>query len=232
MDRFWNFSCAESGRELYLNGPISDVTWFGDEITPAAFREELLASQGDITVWINSPGGCVFAAAEIYTALKEYPGKVSVKIIGMCASAASVVAMAGAEVLMSPVSYMVIHNPATVAIGDSEEMLRAKATLDEIKEGIINAYEAKTKLPRAEISRLMNEESCFNAKKAVQLGFADDVLYENQSVNDSAPVIFSRMSVMNSLLAKIPQPVKQEAPAPGIYDELEALEARLNKLKL
>ena len=231
MNKFWNFSTGEAGRELYLNGPISDVTWFGDEITPAAFREELAAGDGDITVWINSPGGCVFAAAEIYTALREYTGRVTVKINGMCASAASVVAMAGAEVLMSPVSYMVIHNPATVAIGDSEEMLRAKATLDEIKEGIINAYEAKTKLPRAEISRLMNEESCFNAKKAVQLGFADDVLYDNQSVNDSAPVIFSRMSVMNSLLAKIPQPVKQADPAPGIYDELDELEARLNKLK-
>jgi len=232
VNKFWCFSAGETGRALYLNGPISDETWWGDEITPAAFREELLASQGDITVWINSPGGCVFAAAEIYTALKEYPGRVTVKITGMCASAASVVAMAGAEVLMSPVSYMVIHNPSTIAIGDSAEMLRAKATLDEIKEGIINAYQAKTRLPREEISRLMNEESCFNAKKAVQLGFADDVLYENQSVNDSAPVIFSRMSVMNSLLAKIPQPVKQEMSTPGIHNDLEELEARLQKLKI
>ncbi|MCL2885012.1 MAG: Clp protease ClpP, partial [Oscillospiraceae bacterium] len=158
MNRFWIFNCADSGeRELYLNGPISDVTWFGDEITPAAFREELAAGEGDITIWINSPGGCVFAAAEIYTALREYNGRVTVKINGMCASAASVVAMAGDEVLMSPVSYMVIHNPSTIAIGDSDEMLRAKATLDEIKEGIINAYQAKTGLPRDEISRLMNE---------------------------------------------------------------------------
>ena len=142
-------------------------------------------------------------------------------------------AKAIAEILGTKAKYlgMVIHNPATVAIGDSEEMLRAKATLDEIKEGIINAYEAKTKLPRAEISRLMNEESCFNANKAVQLGFADDVLYE-QPVSNNAPVIFSRMSVMNSLLAKIPQPVKQADPAPGIYDELEELEARLQRLKI
>jgi len=205
-----------------LDGPISDVTWFGDEITPAAFRKELLSADGDITVWISSPGGCVFAAAEIYTALREYPGKVTVKINGMCASAASVIAMAGAEVLMSPVSYMVIHNPATIAIGDSDEMLRAKATLDEIKEGIINAYEAKTKLPRAEISRLMNEESCFNARKAVQLGFADDILYAEQDVAiSSQPVMFSRASVMNSLLAKMPAPAKAVLKQPETaYDIL------------
>ena len=103
---------------------------------------------------------------------------------------------------MSPVSYMVIHNPSTIAIGDSDEMLRAKATLDEIKEGIINAYQAKTGLPREEISRLMNEESCFNAKKAVQLGFADGLLYGDE--DKSQPVMYSRMAVMNSLLMKMP----------------------------
>ena len=145
MNKFWNFSAGEAGRELYLNGPISDETWWGDEITPAAFREELAAGEGDITVWINSPGGCVFAAAEIYTALREYNGRVTVKITGICASAASVVAMAGDEVLMSPVSYMVIHNPSTIAIGDSDEMLRAKATLDEIKEGIILKFNPEGK---------------------------------------------------------------------------------------
>jgi ATP-dependent Clp protease protease subunit len=196
-----------------LIGPISDETWFGDEITPAAFKADLAAGQGDITVWINSPGGCVFAAAEIYDALKEYPGKVSVKITGMCASAASVIAMAGAEVLMSPVSYMVIHNPATVAIGDSDEMLRAKATLDEIKEGIINAYEAKTRLPRAQISQLMNEESCFNARKAMQLGFADGMLYGDD--DNSQPVLFSRATVTNSLAQKLAVPAaKRGAQVP------------------
>ena len=220
MHKFWCFHEDGCQRTLRLEGPISDVTWFGDEITPAAFKEELLAGDGDITVWINSPGGCVFAAAEIYTVLREYPGRVTVKIDGMCASAASVVAMAGAEVLMSPVSYMVIHNPSTIAIGDSDEMLRAKATLDEIKEGIINAYQAKTRLPREEISRLMNEESCFNAKKAVQLGFADGMLYE---ANDaSQPVMYSRMAVMNSLLAKIPVPAKAVLNPPGTaYIDLE-----------
>jgi len=223
MNRFWNFSAGETGRELHLNGPISDETWFGDEITPAAFREELLASNGDITVWISSPGGCVFAADEIYTSLKEYPGKVTVKITGMCASAASVVAMAGAEVLMSPMSYMAIHNPSTIAIGDSDEMLRAKATLDEIKEGIINAYQAKTGLPREEISRLMNEESCFNAKKAIQLGFADGMLYGDD--DNSQPVMYSRMAVMNSLLMKMPH-------QPSAPETVSALPLEINSINI
>jgi ATP-dependent Clp protease protease subunit len=206
VNRFWNFSSSDGERTLRLEGPISDETWWGDEVTPAAFRAELDAGQGNITVWINSPGGDVFAAAEISTALKEYPGKVTLKFDGLAASAASVIAMSGDEVLMSPVSYMVIHNPATVAIGDSAEMLRAKAMLDEIKEGIVTAYELKTGLARDEISRLMNEESCFNAKKAVDLGFADGVLYADKEITDTLnPVIFSRMAVTNSLLGKLPQ---------------------------
>jgi ATP-dependent Clp protease protease subunit len=220
---FWNWQQNDEGRTLRLEGPISDETWWGDEVTPAAFKEELLAGVGDITVWINSPGGCVFAASEIYTMLKEYPGKVTVKIDGLAASAASVIAMAGAEVLMSQVSYMVIHNPATVAIGDSAEMLRAKAMLDEIKEGIINAYQAKTKMSRERISQLMNEESCFNARSAIELGFADGMLYADN--NNSAPVLFSRAAVTNSLLNRLPGQIK---PGYVSYDELLA---DLNSLK-
>ncbi|MCL1873363.1 MAG: Clp protease ClpP [Clostridiales bacterium] len=231
MNKFWNFSSNEGEeRILRLEGTISDETWWGDEVTPAAFQKELLSGSGDITVWINSPGGDVFAAAQIYNMLKEYPGKVTVKVDGLAASAASVIAMAGAEVLMSPVSYMVIHNPATIAIGDSEEMLRAKAMLDEIKEGIINAYEAKTGLERAEISHLMNEESLFNAKKAVDFGFADGILYADGTVMDSLkPIIFSRVVALNALLSKFPAPQKPKEQVTGTaYEELMA---DLNKLK-
>jgi ATP-dependent Clp protease protease subunit len=177
MRRFWNFTNSITERSLRLDGVIASETWWGDEVTPALFKSELQSAVGDITVWINSSGGDVFAAAQIYNALREYAGKVTVKIDGVAASAASVIAMSGDEILMSPVSYMIIHNPATIAIGDSSELARAKATLDEIKEGIVNAYEIKTGLPRNTISQLMTEESCFNAKKAVELGFADGVLY-------------------------------------------------------
>jgi ATP-dependent Clp protease protease subunit len=204
--KFWNYTNIDGERILRLEGAIAEDSWYGDEVTPRAFKSELMDGSGNITVWINSPGGDVFAASQIYTALKEYPGMVTVKIDGLAASAASVIAMAGAKVLMSPVSYMVIHNPATIAIGDSAEMHRAKQMLDEIKEGIINAYEQKTRQPRHKISQWMDMESCFNAKKAVEIGFADDVLYsDNLSEEDdlSESVLFSRANVTNSLSQKL-----------------------------
>jgi len=223
MKKFWNWVRDETGggRTLYLNGPIAEETWWGDEVTPAAFKEELLSGSGSVTVWINSPGGDVFAAAQIYNMLMDYAGEVTVKIDGVAASAASVIAMAGGEVYVSPVSMLMIHNPATIAWGDSEEMLRAKALLDEVKESIINAYEIKTGLSRTKLSRLMDAETWMNAHKAVELGFADKVMFIDGDtptgaeptviVNAaSAGMIFNRAAVTNSLLGKIPKPKAAE----------------------
>ena len=137
---------------LFLNGTIAEESWFDDDVTPALFREELNAGTGNITVWINSPGGDCVAAAQIYNMLMDYKGDVTVKIDGIAASAASVIAMAGTKVLMSPVSMMMIHNPMTIAIGDSREMQKAGEMLDEVKESIMNAYEIKTGLNRTRIS--------------------------------------------------------------------------------
>ena len=137
--KFWNWVRNEGERILFLNGEISDETWYGDEVTPKLFKDELLSGEGDITVWINSPGGDVFAAAQIYNMLMDYTGNVTVKIDGLAASAASVIAMAGTKVLMSPVAMMMIHNPATIAIGDTAEMKKAIEMLDEVKESIMNA---------------------------------------------------------------------------------------------
>ena len=132
-----------------------------------------------MTVWINSPGGDCVAAAQIYNMLKEYNGNVTIKIDGIAASAASVIAMAGTTVLMSPVSMLMIHNPATFAFGDAGEMQKAIEMLDEVKESIINAYQLRTGMSRAKISHLMDSETWMNAYKAVELGFADDILFRN-----------------------------------------------------
>ena len=78
--KFWNWVRNEGERTLFLNGEISDETWYGDEVTPKLFKDELLSGEGDITVWINSPGGDVFAAAQIYNMLMDYKGHVTVKI--------------------------------------------------------------------------------------------------------------------------------------------------------
>ena len=180
--KFWNWVRNEGEPAvLVLNGEISDETWYGDEVTPKLFKDELDKCQGDISVWINSPGGDVFAAAQIYNMLMDYPHNVTVKIDGLAASAASVIAMAGTEVQMSPVAMMMIHNPMTVAIGDTAEMQKAIAMLSEVKESIMNAYEIKTGLNRTKISHLMDAESWFNAKKAVELGFADKILFSDDS---------------------------------------------------
>ena len=147
--KFWNWvRDSDTGeRTLVLNGTIAEESWFGDEVTPAIFRDELTKGEGDITVWINSCGGDVYAAAQIYNMLMDYKGKVTVRIDGIAASAASMVAMAGEPVEMSPVGMFMIHNPATVAIGDKKEMQAAIEMLGEVKEGIINAYELKTGFP-------------------------------------------------------------------------------------
>lgn len=137
-----------------------------------------------MTVWLNSPGGDCVAAAQIYNMLKEYPGNITIKIDGIAASAASLIAMAGDEVLMSPVSMMMIHNPMTAAIGNADEMQKAAAMLDEVKDSIINAYELKTGLTRAKLSHLMDDETWMNAAKAVELGFADDILYRDSDKED------------------------------------------------
>jgi len=203
---------------------ISEETWWGDEVTPKMFKDELLAGTGDITVWINSPGGDVFAAAQIYNMLMDYTGKVTVKIDGLAASAASVIAMAGGDVYMSPVSMIMIHNPSTIAIGDSEEMLRAKALLDEVKESIINAYELKTGLSRTKLSHLMDAESWMNANKAIELGFADKIMFmENETPDLTDSLIFSRMAVTNSLISKLPKKQKQKTGTP-----IESLDKRLS----
>ena len=232
--KFWNWIKNDAGgeeeRTLVLNGEISDETWYGDEVTPALFAKELNAGSGNITVWINSPGGDVFAAAQIYNMLMEYKGDVTVKVDALAASAASVIAMAGTTVLMSPPSLMMIHNPITVAIGDSKEMQRAGEMLNEVKESIMNAYEIKTGMDRKKISHLMDAESWFNAKKAVELGFADGILHgkedteEGDKEKELEGLMFSRTAVTNSLLTKL-IPKKPEAKVP-----IEQLEKRLQLL--
>ncbi len=189
MKKFWNWiKNSDETRTLRLEGPIDEESFWGDEITPQMFRDELNAGEGDVTVWINSPGGNVFAAAEIYTMLKDYKGSITVKIDAIAASAASVVAMAGDTVQMSPVAMLMIHDPSTVAMGNTKDMEKAIEVLNEVKESIINAYASKSGLSHARIANLMSNETWMNAKKAVELGFADEILFsKKEDEPDSDP---------------------------------------------
>ena len=227
MNKFWNFSEDEMGRVLHLNGTIASESWVDDDVTPQIFKNELMSGTGPLTLWINSPGGDVFAAAQIYNMLMDYKDDVTVNIDGIAASAASVIAMAGTTVNMSPVATIMIHNPMTVAIGDSKEMEKAIAMLSEVKESILNAYEIKTSLSRVQLSHLMDAESWFNAKKALELGFADSILYEPAPHEDGTAqsMMFSRAAVTNQLLLKLAD--KKSQPKTPVSQ----LEKRLSLLK-
>ena len=194
MKKFWNWKNRTvtneetqeqiQERTLFLNGTIAEESWFDDDITPAAFKAELLAGEGDITVWINSPGGDCVAASQIYSMLMDYKGAVTVKIDGIA------------------------------------------AMLDEVKESIINAYEIKTGLSRARLSHLMDAETWLSAHKAVELGFADDLLFTAKE--DPAPepesYAFSRRAVTNRLLNKLPHTkTEQKQPAEPLYQRLNLL---------
>ena len=215
--QFWNWVRNEDGtRILTIDGVIAEESWFDDDVTPKLFREQLNAGTGDIVIWVNSPGGDCVAASQIYSMLMEYKGNVTVKIDGIAASAASVIAMAGTEVLMAPTALLMVHNPLTVAIGDTEEMQKAIAMLDEIKESIISAYELKTGMSRLKISNLMDAETWMNAKEAVKLGFADEILFRDgeKSVPEDtadAEMLFSRKAVTDSLLSRLIPKKKPEA---------------------
>ena len=244
MKKFWNWKNRTvtnqktqeqtTERTLFLNGTIAEESWFDDDVTPQLFRDELNRGSGDITVWINSPGGDCVAAAQIYNMLMDYKGNVTVKIDGIAASAASVIAMAGTKVLVSPVSMLMIHNPATVAFGDASEMQKAISMLDEVKESIINAYEIKTGMSRAKISRLMDAETWMDANSAVKMGFADEIMkrYSNTEDIDSPQIsnVYSRTAVTNHLMDKIAAKCRIERKS-ETKTNADSLMERLNLIK-
>ena len=249
--RFWEWkNQADEGSErvLELNGTIAETSWFDDDVTPQMFHDELFAGKGPVTVWLNSPGGDCIAASQIYTMLMDYKDDVTVKIDGIAASAASVIAMAGTKVLMAPTALMMIHNPMTGAYGNHTDMEKAIEMLDEVKESILNAYEIKTSLSRAKLSHLMDSETWMNANKAIELGFADDILKDSKKDAADIPAYaFSGKETETRLMNKLTAhykpkeigmtpaqaaaiPAVKEIPAQAgkTYDELMT---RLNLIK-
>ena len=247
--KFWNWldvrdeAEAPEERVLEINGEIASESWFDDDVTPKLFKDELLSGTGPITIWLNSPGGDCIAASQIYSMLMDYAGEVTIKIDGIAASAASVIAMAGTKVLMAPTALMMIHNPMTMAWGDKSEMTKAIEMLDEVKESIVNAYEIKTGMSRAKISHLMDSETWMNANKAIELGFADDILEDKKKKCAADETAFSfaarssEMYLMNKLEAKFgKKPEANKCPAVKAIEEMkgtriEELDKRLSLLK-
>ncbi|WP_455951938.1 head maturation protease, ClpP-related [Arcanobacterium haemolyticum] len=217
MRRFWNWFEPEpyndldagSVRVLRISGTIAEESWFDDDVTPGIFASELNAGSGPVTIWLNSPGGDVVAAEQIYNMLIDYPGTITVNIDGIAASAASVIAMAASTVAMSPVSMLMIHNPATMAVGDKDELARAMSMLDSVKESILNAYQEKTGMSRAKLSKLMDAETWMDARAAIDMGFADELLTGE------------RNPAFNAKPAEEPKDDEDEADSPDEPDDEE-----------
>ena len=223
---------------LELYGTIAEESWFDDDVTPQMFREELFSGDGDVVIFLNSPGGDCVAASQIYTMLTEYRGTVTIKIDGIAASAASVIAMAGDTVLMAPTGMMFVHNPMTTAFGNKAEMEKAIEMLEEVKESIINAYERKTGLSRQKLSNLMDSDTWMNAKRAIELGFADGMLGESAVADEAPPYEFSGRAAEISLVNKITERAKRDAHPPDVPKEpvprgrsIDVLMERLSLLK-
>ena len=230
MNKFWNWTNQEKTetqpeqRILTLNDTIAEESWFDDDVTPAMFRDELFVGSGPVTVWINSPGGDFIAASRIYSMLMDYTGEVTVKIDGIAASAASVIAMAGTKVLMAPTALLMIHNPATGAFGDHVDMKKAIEMLDEVKESIINAYEIRTGLSHTQLSHMMDDTTWMNAKKAIELGFADALLQDEKLVADAEGYAFSSKAVEKTLINRISakaKPMPEKKPTGRSVDDLK-----------
>lgn len=236
MWKFVNKAATETALEsveLRINGEIVDdddvwiYEWFGISSTsPNAFREELNKYDGkNIIVWIDSYGGNVFAAAGIYNALMEHKGSVEVKIDGKAMSAASVVAMAGERIYMSPAGMMMIHNPLTEVYGYASDLRKVADILDEVKESIMNAYEIKTNRSRDDLSAMMDEEKYMSAKTAVEEGFADEMLYTDNSKD--VEMAFNRHAIMNSTTEAIKRMVAMQKPKEPPKDEKQLAIAKM-----
>lgn len=176
--RFWNFkSLDEKTGELTLYGEISNETWWGDEVTPKEFKSDLdnLGEIDTLNIYINSPGGDVFAGQTIYSILKRHKAHKNIYIDGLAASIASVIAMAGNTIFMPKNAMMMIHNPWTVGMGNADEFRKLAEDLDKIRESLIAAYENHSALTRDEIIEIMDSETWLTASECEEYGFCDVV---------------------------------------------------------
>lgn len=239
LSKFWRFKTVtnkvndeteSTENVLFLNGVIAEESWCNDDVTPKMFYDELNKYSGDLTVFINSPGGDCFAASEIYTALKEHKGKITVKINGTAASAASVIAMAGDMIEMSPTALMMVHNPSMLLYGEAAELEQGIEFLNEIKESIVNAYQIKTGLSRSKLSHLMDAETWMNAHSALDLGFCDRILYSEDAEDCEENMVFDKATMVTNTISAMKKKLKPIAPkADGVL--AEQFEKRLDLLK-
>lgn len=212
---FWRVQNAAGAEpEIEFYGYISEYSWFDDDITPKMFREDLYAAGkgGSVTIRMNSGGGDVIAASVIRSILMEYPGTVTVRIDGLCASAATFVAMAGDRVRMQDTAYWMIHDPSAIAWGTIEEIKAVIDLLKTIKSGIVDAYQAKTGIGTEKLSKLMTDETWMTAKQAQEMGFIDEVITEKQTRLPANMAIVNALSNYQHVPAALVDQLKPDTP--------------------
>lgn len=223
-DPFWTMrnSADGEGIEVEFAGPISEYSWLGDEITPAAFKKELydLGEGRPVTVLVNSPGGEVIAASVIRSILQEYPGKVTADIVGLAASAATIVITGADHIRMRESALMMIHDPSTIAWGTIDDIRQALGVLETVKDSILDTYETRTGRARDELARMMKRTTWMTAREAFDYGFVDEIV--TGSIK-KAPAGNLRAGFLNCLQASaVPQDLVAQLTAeeePGLAEE-------------
>ncbi len=222
--KFWNFKNQdEKTGELTLYGEVASVTWWGDEITPKEFKADLdgLGDIDTLNIYINSPGGDVFAGQAIHSMLKRHKAHKNVYIDGLAASIASVVAMAGDTIFMPKNAMMMIHNPWTFGLGNADEFRKLAEDLDKIREGLIAAYEERSALTRDEIIKIMDDETWLTADECFEYGFCDVVEKEKEMAACIYKNLLARYkNTPRELLVK-PKPKEEQELKQKILLELE-----------
>lgn len=230
--KFWSFKALEEkAGELTLYGEISNETWWGDEVTPKQFKEDLDAL-GDIdtlNVHINSPGGDVFAGQAIYSMLKRHKATVNIYVDGLAASIASLIAMAGDKVIIPQNAMMMVHNPWTIAVGNAAGFRKIADDMDKIRDSMVMAYEARSALTKEEIINLLDAETWLSADDCLEYGFADEVEENKQVAACLKKDILGRYkNTPKEFLTEEPEP----APVPDPDKEVKARELKKRTLAI
>lgn len=199
---------------IKINGTIvsNDDKWIYDWCEMDAFcpKDLDLIDGQDVDIEINSPGGYIYPASEIYTALMQHKGNVNVTITGRAASAASVIAMAGTKVSMSPTAQIMIHNVSATGSGDYRDFEHYAEQLKKSNDTIANAYMLKTGKTREEILDFMNYETWFTPEEALELGFIDEILSKDSAPNDVRLVAASDYLIPQAVIDKLKHEKEQE----------------------
>lgn len=240
---FWrivNSVKEEDPVELYFDGPISEYSWWGDEVTPQTFKDELYAKGAGkpVTMYVNSPGGEIIAASMIRTILQEYPGKITADITGLAASAATIVVTGADLIRMRESALFMIHDPSGFAMGTIDEIKSFLGVLQTVKDSIVDAYETKTNMDREKLAKMMTAETWMTAREAKENGFIDEIVTGSiKKANYSqVPVGFANclsnyVNVPEALKALLSTPVQKNVPQNEPSEEERRLRDEVKFLK-